>query len=122
MIRMGQQIPSGNQLQTLTYPSIYAGNRDLCGAPLTKNCSNHEDTTATTNKRRYEDDHKGKTVLFYLDIMSGFATGFWGIIGVLMFKKQWRHKLFMFLEATVDKIHVAVAIRNPKMKRGRIDA
>ncbi|XP_076939336.1 receptor-like protein 18 [Bidens hawaiensis] len=30
------RIPIGNQLQTLTDSSIYAGNRDLCGAPLPK--------------------------------------------------------------------------------------
>ncbi|GKE22510.1 leucine-rich repeat protein, partial [Tanacetum coccineum] len=46
------RIPTRNQLQTLTDPSLYAGNRDLCGAPLPKNCSNHEDPTG---KNRYED-------------------------------------------------------------------
>ncbi|PWA46259.1 leucine-rich repeat protein [Artemisia annua] len=111
------RIPTGNQLQTLTDPSIYAGNIDLCGAPLPKNC--YEDPTSNN---RYEDANKPKKVWFYLDIMSGFATGFWGIIGVLMFKKQWRHKLFMFSEATIDKIHVAIAVRISKMKRGRIGA
>nr|GEZ13686.1 LRR receptor-like serine/threonine-protein kinase GSO1 [Tanacetum cinerariifolium] len=116
------QIPTGKQLQTLTDPSIYAGNRDLCGAPLTKKCANHEDTMDTTDKRKYQDGHKRKKVWFYLDIMYGFATGFWGIIGVLMFKKQWRHKLFMFSEETINIIHVAVAVRNSKMKRGRIGA
>ncbi|KAL7587303.1 hypothetical protein Lser_V15G40651 [Lactuca serriola] len=47
------RIPRGNQLQTLTDPSIYAGNKDLCGAPLLNNCSNHQDPT-TTPENKYE--------------------------------------------------------------------
>ncbi|GKE02471.1 LRR receptor-like serine/threonine-protein kinase GSO2 [Tanacetum coccineum] len=37
------RIPTGNQLQTLTDPSIYAGNSGLCGAPLPKDCTNPKD-------------------------------------------------------------------------------
>ncbi|PWA72706.1 leucine-rich repeat protein [Artemisia annua] len=108
------RIPTGSQLQTLTDPSIYVGNRDLCGAPLPKNCSNNEDqTTMHTESNK---------VWFYMDIMCGFAAGFWGVIGVLLFKKHWRHKLFMFAEETVDKIYVAVVLRVDKMKRGRESA
>ncbi|KAL7590001.1 hypothetical protein Lser_V15G40711 [Lactuca serriola] len=51
--------------------------------------------------------------------MSGFVTGFWGIIGVLLFKKQWRRKLFMFAEETIDKIYIGVVVRVAMMKRGR---
>ncbi|PWA49025.1 leucine-rich repeat protein [Artemisia annua] len=113
------QIPTGNQLQTLTDPSIYAGNRDLCGATLPNKCSNHEDTTTNTSMNKYEDTDEPKKVWFYLVIVCGFATGFWGFIGVLLFKKQWRHRLFMFTEATMERIYVAVAVRVSKMKRGR---
>ncbi|PWA80496.1 leucine-rich repeat protein [Artemisia annua] len=94
------RIPTGSQLQTLTDSSIY--------------CSNNEDqTTMHTESNK---------VWFYMDIMCGFAAGFWGVIGVLLFKKHWRHKLFMFAEETVDKIYVAVVLRVDKMKRGRESA
>nr|GEV86134.1 leucine-rich repeat protein [Tanacetum cinerariifolium] len=112
------RIPIGNQLQTLGDPSIYAGNRDLCGAPLLKNWSNNEDQTTTSNGK-YEEVDEPKRVWFYLDVACGFATGFWCVIGVLLLKKRWRHKLFMFSEVVMDKIHVAVAVRVAKMKRGR---
>ncbi|GJV55605.1 leucine-rich repeat protein [Tanacetum coccineum] len=115
------QIPTGSQLQTLTDPSIYVGNRDLCGAPLPKNCSNNEDQT-TMHKNSKAANHKSNKIWFYMDIMCGFAAGFWGVIGVLLFKKHWRHKLFMFAEETVDKIYVAVVLRFDKMKRGRESA
>uniref|UniRef100_A0A251TF07 Putative leucine-rich repeat domain, L domain-like protein n=1 Tax=Helianthus annuus TaxID=4232 RepID=A0A251TF07_HELAN len=111
-------IPTGNQLQTLIDPSIYDGNKHLCGAPLPKNCSNPNDPTITPNKK-YEAADEPNKVWFYMDIMCGSATGFWGVIVVLMLKKQWRHKLFMFAEESMDKIHVAIMVRVNKMRRGR---
>ncbi|KAL9999299.1 putative leucine-rich repeat-containing, plant-type, leucine-rich repeat domain superfamily [Helianthus debilis subsp. tardiflorus] len=113
------QIPRGNQLQTLIDPFIYADNPYLCGAPLPKECSPDKKPPTTTSKNKGGHANKPKKAWFYLDIISGFATGFWGIIGVLMLKKQWRHKLFKFCEEIVDKIYVAVAVRILKMKRGR---
>ncbi|KAK1416467.1 hypothetical protein QVD17_32258 [Tagetes erecta] len=110
------RIPSGNQLQTLNDPSIYAGNTDLCGAPLSNNCSDHESPPATKEKI-YKDADEPKNLWFYVDIMCGFITGFWGIIGVLVFKKQWRQKLFMTAEVTIDKVYVAVTVRASKIKR-----
>ncbi|CAI9299661.1 unnamed protein product [Lactuca saligna] len=72
------RIPTGRQLQTLTNPSIHAGNKA---------------------------EESIKVRWFYLDIMSGFATGFSGIIGVA--------------EETVDRIYVSVMVRVAKMNRGR---
>ncbi|CAI9299713.1 unnamed protein product [Lactuca saligna] len=111
------RIPTGHQLQPLADPSIYVGNKDLCGPPLPNNCSYYEDYT--TSKKSYEEGEEPKKVWFYVDIMSGFVTGFWGIIGVLLFKKQWRRKLFMFAEETIDKIYIGVVVRVAMMKRGR---
>ncbi|XP_076886207.1 uncharacterized protein LOC143535997 [Bidens hawaiensis] len=108
------QIPTGNQLQTLTAPSIYADNTYLCGAPLPTECS-----TTTRSKNKPENSDEPNKVWFYLDVVSGFATGFWGIIGVLYFKNQWRQKLFMFCEVIIDSINVAVKVTTLKMKRGR---
>ncbi|KAJ0763868.1 putative non-specific serine/threonine protein kinase [Helianthus annuus] len=117
--KLSGKIPTGNQLQTLNDPSIYAGNRDLCGEYLPNNCSNPENPPATTSKNKYKKVNGLRKVWFYLDITCGFATGFWGIIGVLAFKKQWRRKLFMIAEVTVDKVYVAVAVKISKIKRGR---
>ncbi|CAL9066589.1 unnamed protein product, partial [Musa banksii] len=41
---LSDRIPTGSQLQTLTDPSIYAGNSDLCGPPLVKNCTDYMPT------------------------------------------------------------------------------
>ncbi|KAI3780755.1 hypothetical protein L2E82_10745 [Cichorium intybus] len=113
------RIPTGRQLQTLTDPSIYSGNKGLCGPPLPNNCSSQKVPKTTSNKKYKAGDEVANVWLFYLDIMSGFATGFWGVIGVLLWKKQWRQKLFMFAEETKDKIYVAIMVRVARMKRGR---
>ena len=117
------RIPTGHQLQTLIDdPSIYGGNRDLCGPPLTNNCSDHQDptTTAKPKKKHKAAEESIKVWWFYPDIMSGFATGFWGVIGVLLLKKHWRWKIFRFVEKIMDKIYVAVMVTVvAKIKRGR---
>ncbi|XP_023745085.1 receptor-like protein 47 [Lactuca sativa] len=113
------QIPAGNQLQTLDDPSIYVGNKDLCGPPLLKNCSNHENPITRMPKKQYNAVGEPSELWFYVDIMSGFITGFWGIIGVLLFKKKWRQNLFTFAEETMDKILIAVIIGVAKMKKVR---
>ncbi|XP_076931403.1 uncharacterized protein LOC143596530 [Bidens hawaiensis] len=113
------KIPTGNQLRTLIDPSIYADNPFLCGAPLPKECYPHEKPPTTTSKKKHENVNEPNKLWFYLDITCGFATGFWGIIGVLLLKKQWRHKLFMFCEESMDKIYVAVMVIELKVRRGR---
>ncbi|KAL7589513.1 hypothetical protein Lser_V15G40624 [Lactuca serriola] len=115
------RIPTGHQLQTLIDdPSIYVGNEDLCGAPLPKDCSDHQDPITMPKKKHKAAEESIKVWWFYLDIMSGFATGFWGVIGVLLLKKQWRWRLFIFVEKIMDKIYVAVMVTVvAKIKRGR---
>ncbi|KAL4572029.1 hypothetical protein LXL04_018797 [Taraxacum kok-saghyz] len=112
------RIPTGYQLQTLTDPSIYDGNKGLCGVPLPNDCSNKEETTPKS-KNKYKATDEPMRIWFYMDIMSGFATGFWGVIGVLLFKKHWRLKFFMFVEKTIDKIYVVGKVRVAKINSRR---
>ncbi|KAL4574961.1 hypothetical protein LXL04_021801 [Taraxacum kok-saghyz] len=49
----------------------------------------------------------------------GFATGFWGVIGVLVLKKQWRRNLFRSAEEIFDKIYVIFVVGVAKIKRRR---
>ncbi|XP_027152329.1 receptor-like protein EIX2 [Coffea eugenioides] len=104
--KLSGPIPSGNQLQTLTDPSIYEGNSGLCGKPLPNNCWEHKSPT----KNGPIHDDKGHSEFdwswFYAGIGPGFAAGLSGVLGILLFKKSWRYAYFKFIESACDKIWV----------------
>ncbi|KAL8244682.1 hypothetical protein R6Q59_010940 [Mikania micrantha] len=89
--------------------SSYVGNEDLCGLPTRKVCLNPDPaTTKRSNK---------KNVWDYLELMCGFATGFLGVIGALLLKKQWRKEFYRVAEVSMDNIYVAVVVKLNKIKR-----
>ncbi|KAK4487905.1 hypothetical protein RD792_003643 [Penstemon davidsonii] len=95
-----RRIPTGPQLQTLVELSIYEDNPQLCGAPLLKKCGADkvlEGPNVENNVKEDEEDNVDK-ILFYGFIVSGFAIGFWGVIGALVFKRSRRHAYFEFVE------------------------
>ncbi|WOH16424.1 hypothetical protein DCAR_0935977 [Daucus carota subsp. sativus] len=82
------RIPSGNQLQTLNDPSIYAGNELLCGLPILKPCA------ADTNSRNVKDGHNeadtdsvsdDELMWFFAALGPGFAVGLLGFFAALRF-------------------------------------
>ncbi|XLU36163.1 hypothetical protein S245_072229 [Arachis hypogaea] len=110
-------IPTENQFSTYD-SSSYAGNPYLCGSPLPNKCGYlHEDHGS--NEFEDEDNNLDKLEkwLFYFVIAIGFATGFWGVIGTLWFKKTWRHVYFRWVEDLADTIYVTTAIRMAKLKK-----
>ncbi|XP_056160112.1 receptor-like protein EIX2 [Syzygium oleosum] len=112
------QIPKGYQMQTLIDPSIYAGNPLLCGDLLRRKCPDAEAPQAPKISQP-EDIHEEDKGLFYVVVMLGFATGFWGFFGVLQFKKDWRRAYFNFVDQAIDKAYVAIAVKVAKLKRLR---
>ncbi|XP_074293610.1 receptor-like protein EIX2 [Silene latifolia] len=115
-------IPIGNQLQTLDDPSIYAGNSGLCGFPLPNKCSKpNSPLSPTDDDHGAEKDDGAKDKLdklwLYLAIMSGVATGFWGVVLTLVFKKSWRYAYFRFVEKVGDRIYVPLKVRMNRFKR-----
>ncbi|GKU93307.1 hypothetical protein SLEP1_g6912 [Rubroshorea leprosula] len=68
-------IPTGYQLQTLEDPTMYAGNPQLCGAPLLNRCSNDKLPPTTANFKD-NDESALKRMWFYIVVLLGFATGF----------------------------------------------
>ncbi|KAK6250585.1 hypothetical protein SCA6_004590, partial [Theobroma cacao] len=107
------QIPNGNQLQTLDDPSIYAGNPLLCGPPLLKKCLDDEPHQGNNDNGR---DNPAEKMWFFIVIMSGFATGFWGVVGVLIFKKSWRHAYFLLVDRSKDWVLVYVTLKIASVK------
>ncbi|XP_074284282.1 receptor-like protein EIX2 [Silene latifolia] len=112
-------IPTGNQLQTLSdQASIYAGNPYLCGDFLPKKCKSKvgEQDKGRSNKGKGDNKEKLEKMGFGLVVMSGFATGFWGVVGSLVVNRRWRHAVFRRVEDGYNWLYVVVAVR---VARGR---
>ncbi|KAL6206260.1 hypothetical protein ACLB2K_023508 [Fragaria x ananassa] len=112
------RIPSGDQLQTLTDPSIYEGNPSLCGFPLSTKCPGDDKPTTSGNvpvEDNDEDDNK--KLGLYVSIVFGFITGFWGVCGTLLVMKLWRYAYFRFFDNIKEKIIVGIAVKVARFRR-----
>ena len=76
------RIPSGYQLQTLNDASIYSGNYDLCGAPLSKNCSTDDDGRDGGRYGANHDEGNMEMIELSLSLGLGFVIGSWGFWGI----------------------------------------
>ncbi|XP_074282165.1 receptor-like protein EIX2 isoform X2 [Silene latifolia] len=111
-------IPAGRQLQTLDDPSIYANNSGLCGFPLLNNCTEFDSPSRhAAGKDDVDKEDKYDKMWFILAVMSGVATGFWGVVGTLVIKRSWRQAYFRYVEDLGDRIYVPVKVRVNRFKR-----
>ncbi|XP_039135859.1 receptor-like protein EIX2 [Dioscorea cayenensis subsp. rotundata] len=111
------KIPYTRHLTTFNDPSMYAGNLNLCGAPLDKNCTNDEPTSNSQANGQEDDNNDSPPIWFYLGLMPGFVVGFWIVWGILLFKKEWRYLYFKYLDHMYDMMYVKIMITVPKIKR-----
>ncbi|XP_058082496.1 receptor-like protein EIX2 [Magnolia sinica] len=112
--KLSGQIPSGYQLQTLTDPSIYSDNLDVCGSPLPK-CRKDETFKAPMVEEERNEEGFEK-IWFFTSMAPGFVVGFWGVCGVLIFKKSWRISYFRLSDKVMDKISVVWVTKVAKLK------
>ncbi|OWM85179.1 hypothetical protein CDL15_Pgr027966 [Punica granatum] len=114
--------PKGNQLDTLytDNPFMYAGNPQLCGDPLPNRCPGDkvpEPPNTPGEGEEGKESDSSERIVFYGVVATGFATGFWGVIGILIFKKNWRVTFFRFVEKRMDGAYVAIMVKVAKLKR-----
>ncbi|KAF7147789.1 hypothetical protein RHSIM_Rhsim03G0183000 [Rhododendron simsii] len=111
------RIPKGDQLQTLPSSNYLGRNSELCGDPLSRKCPDEKShpPTATGHREEHEEDDSEK-VWFYVAIMSGYATGLWGFVGVLVLKKSWRQAYFQFVVMVKDKVLLAIVLGVARLK------
>ncbi|XP_073147397.1 receptor-like protein EIX2 [Henckelia pumila] len=110
------RIPTGNQLQVIEDPSIYVGNKGLCGAPILKSCDG--DAAVPPAHATGDSDEDGDDSLFpwfYAGIGPGFLVGFLIVVGTLHFAKSWRYFLFDL----VKRVATTACIKK-RSHRGRI--
>ncbi|RWW40241.1 hypothetical protein BHE74_00054364, partial [Ensete ventricosum] len=102
------RIPVGNQMQTLTDPTIHAGNPDLCGTPLTNKCTGDEAPGADEPVLDARVSDESETLWFLLGMMIGFVVGFWTFWCILSLKKAWRISSYFRM---VDKMALSNILR-----------
>ncbi|XP_021800684.1 LRR receptor-like serine/threonine-protein kinase GSO1 [Prunus avium] len=106
------KIPTGTQLQRFD-PSVYVGNPQLCGPPLKKMCADQNEKTDLSNQ---EDKDELITLGFYISMGLGFAAGFWGVCGTLIFNRSWRYAYLKFLNGLNDCLYVKIALLKQQLK------
>ncbi|XP_020210094.1 receptor-like protein EIX2 [Cajanus cajan] len=94
------KIPSGTQLGSTNLS--YIGNPALCGAPLTKICPPDGKSHNTKPKPMGEEEDDQVHLWFFTGLGIGFAAGFWGVFGTILFNRRCRHAYFRFLHLTYD--------------------
>lgn len=110
------KIPSANQFLTFNDPSIYEGNPQLCGPPLTTNCSNGDIEHRGQEDVVEDDEERSKNLWFYVSVVLGFIVGFWAVCGSLVIKKPWRDAYFGFVDKTKDRIYVLIAVNMARIQ------
>jgi Leucine-rich repeat (LRR) protein len=98
-------IPSSTQLQSL-HESSFIGN-ELCGPPLTDNCTIN-DAKPDTGKERSKDRGGREVDWFYVSMAPGFVVGFWVVWGPVLVNRRWRIGYFQFLDRMVYKLSCIV--------------
>ncbi|XP_064965651.1 receptor-like protein EIX2 [Musa acuminata AAA Group] len=111
------KIPTGSQLQTLNDPSAYAGNPNLCGPPLPKNCTVNIAKTDGEEQNEDSSESRMETLWLYTSITLGFITGFWAICGSLLLRRIWRIAYFRAIDNMFDKLYVEMVVTVAKYKR-----
>ncbi|XVF49433.1 hypothetical protein PTKIN_Ptkin04bG0011400 [Pterospermum kingtungense] len=96
------KIPTSTQLQSFD-ASNFAGN-NLCGPPLTDNCSINGVTPGAETIEESGDGLEVDWFWFYVSMALGFIVAFWSVAGPLLFKRSWRLAYFRLLDSMVKKI------------------
>ncbi|GAY45603.1 hypothetical protein CUMW_090600 [Citrus unshiu] len=114
------KIPLGTQLQSFN-ASVYAGNPELCGLPLPNKCPNEDSASGqgrvVANTPEDEDEDEFITLGFYISLILGFFTGFWGFCSAILVNSSWRRSYFNFLTGVKNWVYVTVAVKIDKLKR-----
>ena len=97
------EIPTSTQLQSFD-ASCFIGN-DLCGSPLSRNCT---ETVPMPQDENGDEDEDGVDWLLYGSMALGFVLGFWFVIGPLIVNRRWRYMYSVFLDRLGDKCSAAV--------------
>ncbi|XP_073112526.1 receptor like protein 21-like [Elaeis guineensis] len=120
------RVPIGNQLQTFIDPSIYIGNPDLCGFPLSQKCKDdktNQGLNAVGGDEQNDNtmDEEGSEMKWlYMSMGPGFAAGFWIVFGPLLFNREWREAYFQHIDQVFNMVYMVLATISPTLQRNSL--
>nr|DAD36465.1 TPA_asm: hypothetical protein HUJ06_007106 [Nelumbo nucifera] len=94
--------------------SSYTGNPFLCGEPLKRKCPEQEperdDHDHDNNDIGSKEDKEGKgrrintdsPLFFYSCMALSYVLGFWGVVGPLLFNKNYRRKYYRTVDVCIE--------------------
>ncbi|CAH9101376.1 unnamed protein product [Cuscuta europaea] len=119
------KIPKGTQLQSFN-ASAYIGNPELCGDPLPNICPGEEPIHRSPPRlsEKEEDGASNReetnTIFggeFYASMVIGYAVGFLGVVGTILFNRSCRSAYFKVLQDVANWAYVVAAIHKAKFVR-----
>ncbi|EHA8591420.1 receptor-like protein EIX1 [Cocos nucifera] len=122
------KVPTGNQFQTFNNLSIYTGNPDLCGPPLTQKC---QDDKANQGQNAVGKDEQSDNAMdeegsemkwFYMSMGPGFAVGFWVVFGPLLFNRKLREAYFQLIDQAYNMVYAALEVIFTRFKEYNVAA
>ncbi|XP_016204352.1 receptor-like protein 12 isoform X3 [Arachis ipaensis] len=105
------RIPPGRHMDTFD-ASSFEGNPNLCGTQLNKTCPGDMPEVKPEEPTTHDDadDNSDFYEALHMSLGFGFFTGFWGLLGPLLFWRSWRIAYLRFLNKVADYIYVTVAV------------
>ncbi|KAG6653328.1 hypothetical protein CIPAW_05G068700 [Carya illinoinensis] len=94
------RIPFENQFSTFT-SQYYEGNPEFCGDPLPRKCSTANQSEPKEKEGIRMIDHP---FFFYAFVTVSYALGFWAFFGILIIKKNWRHKYNRVVDGYIESL------------------
>jgi Leucine-rich repeat (LRR) protein len=96
------KIPPWNQVETFLDESVYLGNANLCGPPLSRIC------VPESNKHRHRKHQLRFDTLTYLFTLLGFASGISAVSTTIICSTATRKAYFQFTDRVLNKLSTAV--------------
>ncbi|XP_028789652.1 receptor-like protein EIX2 [Neltuma alba] len=93
------KIPTGSQLQSFEASSFVGNN--LCGPPLPKNW---DDLQNIPNRLDDKEGKRNGVNWFYVSMSLGFVSGFWIVVGPLLYSRSWSNFAQSCKPAIVKKL------------------
>ncbi|EYU35924.1 hypothetical protein ABFS82_14G220400 [Erythranthe guttata] len=110
------RIPESTQIRGFN-ASSFIGNDDLCGPPLTSNCSSSDGPKNREDNHESGDRSSSKIEWLYVFVSLGYAVGLSIFCTTLIFKKSWREAYFEFMEEMWNKVYVYFYLKWKKLRK-----